>query len=234
MARLPRAAVVRVWFGILIAITCGRSFAGTIIKLQLGSDIPPELQYDGAVLSTVDDGIAATTGKQNTDIDFDDFLSGLSDVATVTASFTLNGLATNGSASVFGGTLVIQNFLGGTINLYDPSNSLLLSGTLGDSALSGTIGPPGTGAVFTATLSFVTGGSLAPLIDNDSLTMSINLTDVNDSAGFSVSGGNVLNPFTADAAVNLAADAVPEPAMLLLPALAAVGGRATRPKRRAR
>jgi PEP-CTERM motif len=221
---LRRARIVCV--GVAVAVCLGLSSsalqAGTIIKLSLGSDAPADIEFDGTTLSTVDDLIPATTGDQNTAIDYQDFLSGMSDVLLPIASFSLNGLNASGAASVFGGFLVIQDFTGGTFELYDPApgNSLLLSGSLANSTLTGPIGPPATGALFTTSFAMVTGGSLAPLIDTNTLTVSMNLSSINNGKGLSVTGHigpgptvYSLDPFRADASVNIAADpAVPEPA----------------------
>jgi hypothetical protein len=65
----------------------------------------------------------------------------------------------------------------------------------------------------------VSGGSLAPLIDADTLTLSMNLSSINNGAGLMVTpvGGPApytLDEFEADASVNIAAEPVPEPASL--------------------
>ena len=51
----------------------------------------------------------------------------------------------------------------------------------------------------------------------------MSFTDINGGAGFSVgaSAAPVLNPFTADTTLNIAAERIPEPTMA---ALAAIGG----------
>ena len=205
--------------------------AGTIIKLSLGGDNAADIEYDGTTLSTNSDGNAATTGDQNTAIEYSDFLSGNPDVPLSIASFTLDGLTTAGAPTVFGGALVIQNFAGGTMSLYDPLNTLLLSGTLASSALTGPIGPPSTGALFTTSFGTVTGGTLAPLILPNTLTLSMSLNDVNGGAGFSVSGAAApaLDPFTADATVSIGGE-IPEPtsAMLIGLGTLAVAAMATR------
>jgi hypothetical protein len=191
--------------------------AGTIIKLGLGGDPTPDIEFDGTILSTMDDGNGGSSGDQNTDITYLDFLSSFPDVPTSTASFSLNGLTTAGPASVFGGVLMIQNFTGGTFDLYDPANSLLLSGSMTTSALTGPIGPPATGALFTTSISSVTGGSLAPLIATGSLSLSMSLTNINNGAGFSVGAtAPLLTPFTADATLSIAADPIPEPTTLAM------------------
>jgi hypothetical protein len=191
--------------------------------LGLGSDTPPDIEFDGTTLSTIDDGDAGTTGDQNTNVDFLDFLTSFSNILTPTASYSLNGLTPAGPASVIAGVLVIQDFTGGTFELWDPANVLLLSGVLDDSTLAGPIGPPATGALFTTSFSMVTGGLLKPLIDMDSLSVSMSFTDINSGIGLTVGIGAapLLNPFTADATLNKAADqAIPEPGAMTLAAVA--------------
>jgi hypothetical protein len=110
--------------------------------------------------------------------------------------------------------LVIQPFSGGTFSLYDPANVLLLTGPLTSSALTGVIGPPGTGALFTTTLGNVTSGTLAPMIAPGSVSLSMNITNVNGGAGFSVPiPGGIVGSFVADSSVGISGN-VPEPATL--------------------
>jgi len=147
--------------------------------------------------------------SQNTDVEYTGFLEPIPDINTSVASFSLSNLARSGPANASIPGFVIQNFAGGTFNLYDPSNSLLLSGLLTTSSLQGTTGPPGTGAVFTTNIASVTGGSLAAFIVPTSLALSMNLTNVNGGAGFSVGDGVLLNPFVADSVVNISGDPTP-------------------------
>jgi len=201
----------------LICFATSFAQAGTIIKLNLGG-VGPDVGMNAlGILSTVDDGIAGTTGDQNTAVEFTDFLDAFPDISPSVASFTLGNVTAVGPASVFG-ALVVQNFVGGQFSLYDPANILLLQGLLTNSALTGTIGPPGTGALFTTTLGDVTGGTLAPFISPGSLSLSMNMTNVNGGGGFTAVAG-VLAPFLADASVNLAANAIPEPTSLTLVAI---------------
>jgi hypothetical protein len=194
--------------------------AGTIIKLNLGGDSAADIVFDGTQLSIVDDGNGATTGNQDTNVEFLDFLSGETDiVGAPPASFSMSGLAVDGFANVFNNVLVIQNFTGGTFNLFDDANALLLSGTLDDSTLTGPIGPPATGALFTTTFASVTGGSLASQIDSDTITLSMSLSAISGGTGFSVDMGGAapaLNPFTADATLSIAAEQIPEPTAAVL------------------
>ena len=206
---------------------CLSSFsnAATIIKLDLGSVGPDVRMTTAGVLSTVDDGDFLTTGHQNTDVEFTGFLDASNpDITTTNASFSLTNLQATGFPQVFG-SLVIQNFAGGTFNLYDPANTLLLSGPLTFSAMTGVLGPPGTGALFTTTLGTVTGGTLASSIQPGSISLSMNMTNVNGGSGFVVGAPSptfgLLQPFVADAFVNIAGE-VPEPASVVLVLVGAI------------
>jgi hypothetical protein len=186
------------------------------------------------VFSTIDQtGGPSPRGDQLTDIEYTGFLDFIPDVNSNIASFSLNGLNAVGPANVFG-SLVIQNFEGGVFSLYNqfsPFDDLLLQGPLANSALTGVIGAPGTGALFTTTFTSVTAGSLKPLITPGSVSLSMNMTNVNGGNGFSVAGrGPQLNEFLADASISISSDKTPEPATLSLVGLGtalaiAVGGR---------
>lgn len=223
--KLWKVIIASASYALLLAFSPG-SYAATIIKLNLDG-VSPDIAMNGAgTLGTVSDGNAATTGDQDTDVEYTSFLEPLPDILTSDASFSMAGLQTSGPAQLFG-SLVVQNFSGGAISLYDPANNLLLSGTLNNSALSGVVGPPGTGGLFTTSIASVTGGSLQPYILQDTLSLSINLTDVNGGAGFGVRG-ETLVAFTADAFVNIGGEPdpngnIPEPASAVLLALAASG-----------
>src|SRR4051812_21734313 len=208
---------------LFLLVICGASAieASTIIKLNLG-DVSPDISMNAlGVLGTVDDGDAVTTGNQNTDIEYTGFLEPLADINLASASFTLSGLQSSGPVQQLG-SFAIQNFSGGQISLYDSSNTLLLTGLLSGSILNGVIGPPGTAALFTTGLGSVTAGSLKPFIADNSLSLSMSLTNLNDGAGLSVSDG-LLGALTADATLAIAADSsgisAPEPSSLILVAL---------------
>lgn len=210
----------------LLLAFASASYAGTIIKLNLGGVSPDIAMNGGGTLGTVSDGNGATTGDQDTAVEYTSFLDPISDINTTTASFSLAGLQANGLPQTFG-SLVLQNFAGGTLSLYDPSNALLLSGSLGNSTLSGVIGPPGTGGLFTTTVATVTGGTLQPYILPNTLTLSMNLTDVNGGTGLVVRG-ETLVAFTADAFVNISGEpdpsgGLPEPTSVVLTLMAAAG-----------
>jgi hypothetical protein len=213
-----------------VAVFSAPCHAGTIIKLSLGGDAGPDIEFTGGiggVLSTADDSaVPATTGDQNTAVEFLEFLEPLTtDILTPTASFSLDGLVAVDPATVIAGVVVFQSSTGGTLELYDAANVLLLSGTLGDSSLSGTLGPPGAGGLFTTTFAVVTGGTLSPYIEANSLSLSVSLSDINDGAGLSVAplppplppppppgfAFGILRPFTGHATVEIAGEFVPEP-----------------------
>ena len=196
--------------------------AGTILKLDLGG-LGPDIAMSGGVVSTVNDGDAATTGDQDTAIQFTDFLEPIPDITTHTASFTLSGMTASGPVNLIG-SLAIQNFTGGQISIFDPSNNTLLTANLGNSVLTGTIGSPSTASIFNTTLSSPTGGSLASLIAPGSLSLSFSLSNVNGGTGLSVSD-SILQPFIGDSSVLIAGNAInaPEPATLALLAFGAVG-----------
>jgi len=208
---------------LVMGFAASTASAATIIKLNLG-DVGPDIAMNGGVLGTSNDGIAATTGNQNTAITYVGPLSGLTSITTNTASFTLANVTPVGAA-VQVGTTAIQSFTGGTFSLYDPNNTLLLSGLVGNSTLTGVVGPPGTGALFSTTLTTPTGGTLASLIAPGSVALSISLSNVNGGAGFSISpvgGPGTLQNFVADATVQIDGNPVPEPASLSVLGLGAV------------
>ncbi len=203
-----------------IAIFTSAAQAGTILKLNPGT-AASNIEFNAGVLSTVDDLNAGTTGEQNTSVDFQGFLNGIPDIAPLNASVTLNGVSKVGSATVFPFGLMMQNFSGGNVSIYDASNTLLLSGSLNASTLAGAVGPPGTNVLFTTTFNLVTGGTLAPQIGPGSVALKMNITEVNGGAGLIVTtDGSVLNPFTAEALLTITGEQpIPEPATALLAAV---------------
>lgn len=216
-----RGVIRTLAIGAVIGIFATPSQAGTILKLN-PSTVASNIKLNAAgVLSTVDDLNSGTTGEQNTAVDFQGFLSAIPDIPPLTASVTLNGISRVGSATVFPFGLMMQNFSGGTVSIYDASNTLLLSGSLNASTLAGAVGPPGTDALFTTTFNLITGGTLAPQIGPGSVALKMNITEVNGGAGFTVTtDGSILNPFTAEALLTLTGEQpVPEPATALLVAV---------------
>jgi len=211
------------------------------ITMLTFSNAAPNMAYafNGSAyeLSTVDDGNAATTGDRNAAVDYLDFLAPIfPDIPGFDASFSMDGLVPTGPATNFGGSLMVQNLSGGSFGFYSPANVLLLGGTMGNSALSGAIGPTGAGSLFIASVTNVTGGTLQPYILTNTLTLSMNITAVNGGSGFSlVPVTNVLNPFTMNAIVKFSAGSsgIPEPAAALLLAMGgALGAAAVRRRRK--
>jgi hypothetical protein len=205
-----------------LAFTFNASYASTIIKLNLGGVGPdiglgaPALLPPG-VLGTYNDGNGTTLGDQNTDVDFESFLNFIPDIGGNAGSFTLSGLNEVGPANVIIGNVIGQSFQGGLFQLYDAGNNLLLSGPLTTSAVTGTLGPPGTGGLFTTVLGAFNGGSLVPYLQQGTVSLSINLGNINGGAGFTIPGGQIA-PFLADATGSISADfsGIPEPASIML------------------
>jgi len=221
-----RIAFVSFAFCGLLGSSAANGANETILKLSLGSTGADLAMNAAGVLGTVSDGIAGTTGDQNTAIDYTGFLSGETDITTNTASFSVAGLQRTGAPNILGGTVIVQDFNGGTFDLYSPTNSLLLHGSLTESALTGVIGSTGTGSIFTTKVGNFTAGSLVSQLVPNSLNVSMALTNVNGGLGFVVSGAPfTLQPFTTDASVNISADKapIPEPASIMIALLGAVG-----------
>jgi len=201
----------------------------TVLKLSLGDTGPDIAMNAGGVIGTASDGNAGTTGDQNTAIEYTGFLDSLfADVTTNSASFSLAGLQRTGNPSIIGSAVIVQDFFGGTFSLYSPSNSLLLSGNLQDSTLTGVLGSTGTGSIFTTKVGTFTNGSLLPYLKADSLNVSFALTNVNNGFGFVVTGAPfVLQAFTADATASISADRgplfAPEPGSIAMALLGAAG-----------
>ncbi len=196
----------------------GATCAGTIIGLG-GGGLAVSIQYNGTTLST--------PGPQDSQVDFGGLLDWYPDIVSPPGSFTLDGVTRSGSATVFG-SLIIQQFTGGTFSLYDASHTLLLSGGLTNTALSGTAGLKDNG-LLTTSFSTTTGGTLAPYIDPTSLVLQMHLSNINSGAGLSTVAnpppvGNVLQPFTAGVMANINGNQIPEPKVgaLLLVLLALI------------
>lgn len=189
----------------------------TIIQTHLGGTGTgfQEIEYVGSALSTIDDGNAATTGDQDTDVVFDNYLAGIADIASG-ASFTLSGITASGLPSVVG-PIISQATTGGTFSLYDASNTLLLSGNLGDGIITGS-DTGSVGSAFTTTFGTFTGGTLLGLIpDVNSLFLSVVLSNIQTagSPGLDVVA-NLLQNFSANGQVSIDAEAkaAPEPMTL--------------------
>lgn len=201
--------------------------SAAVIKLSFSHDSRPDFAVAQSVLSTVDDSAADTAGDQNTEVSLLDVLEGLAVIQGDRASFTLDNVQLQGSPVVVVNT-VLQATKGGTFALYDESNGLLLSGTLGNGTLSGPLGSTATGGFLTTEFGSFTGGSLLTKLEESGLTrsaLSISMTDVSGGAGLQLAPDGTLQTFTADATANISAhEAVPEPQSyaLVYSALAAV------------
>ena len=197
----------------------------TVLKLSLGNTGPDLAMNAGGVLGTTSDGNAGTTGDQDTAIDYTAFLDSL--FADGTGSFSVAGLLRTGPPNIIGGAVIVQDFDGGSFDLYDTANSLLLHGDLTESTLTGVIGGIGTGSIFTTKVGNFTGGSLLPALVPNSLNVSMALINVNGGNGFVVSGSPfTLQAFTTDASVNISAEGglgIPEPASIAIALLGAMG-----------
>jgi hypothetical protein len=201
--------------------------AATIVEMSLG-DATTDIEYDNGTLHTVDDGNNTTLGEQDTGVLFLNFVDGYGPdiLSAPLGSLTLSGLTPtpagpNSALLIFQST-IIQTFTGGTLELWDENNVLLLSGNLGASALTGAVGNS-TGGLFQTSYGSITDGALKQYVDPNSFLMSMNFTSIK-----TIPGGqngltlaapapigdfvNVeLNPFRADATVDVEASPVPEP-----------------------
>lgn len=233
MKRTTRSILLSAAACALMSLPLANSQAATILKLDLGGVGPDIHQDGGGALGTISDSTPATTGDQNTNIEYTGFLDPLfADVTTGNASFTISGplIANPSPNTILPGSpqTLIQGYaaLGNlpTFSLYAPDNTLLLTGPTGSAALVGTLGPPGTGGVFFTQLQTVTGGTLAPYLGSHSVSLSISLSNVNGGNGFSLFPPEAidLNPWVADGFVTISADAIPEPTSIVLLALGAM------------
>jgi len=217
----------RSFFGLLavplLGVLVSSASAETIIKIGLGSAgfDGNDVDLTGNVFSTMDDGDSATLGDQNTNVNFVGFLSGRADIPADVASFTIADVAISGTATILGNVLV-QPTNGGSISLWDASNTLLLSASVGGGAIVGSLGSAATGSFANLTVGNFTGGTLAPLLTPNSFSISLAMTDVNGGAGLGQSGGDLLD-FTAGATANISALQVPEPTSMVLCGLSALG-----------
>ncbi|MEZ6120914.1 MAG: PEP-CTERM sorting domain-containing protein [Pirellulaceae bacterium] len=207
---------------VVVALVAAQSYAGTIMKLGFSTDSLADIELVDGKLSTVDDLFAATVGDQNSEVTFLGVLSGAAAIEGDRASFTLSEVLLDGTPINMGNT-VIQGTSGGTFAVYDGSNELMLSGTLGDGVLSGPIGGTATGGYLTTEFGVFTDGYLLDILDEENLlksSLSISLTDVNDGAGFATDANGALAEFSADATANVGAQLsvpdVPEPSSLAM------------------
>lgn len=199
----------------LILVTSVSAQALTIVQVSLGGQGNgfQEIQYVGSALSTISDGNAATLGDQDTNVFFDGYLSGVADISSG-ASFSLSGILASGAPSI-AGVVVSQNTAGGTFNLYNSANTLLLSGTLGSGLLSGS-DTGSVGSMFTTSVGNFTAGSLLGLLPaQNSLFLTLALSNIQTagSPGLDVAFGIIQN-FSGNGQVSIDSEvgaAVPEP-----------------------
>jgi hypothetical protein len=241
MVRGCIAVVVFAWIG-LAACDAPSVRAAPIMKLNLGGDGADDVAFEYGQFSTIDDGIDSTTGQQNTAIEFMDFLDPFADITGSQASFSLSGLTPTGDSTTFSGWLVEQDFVAGSMSIFAPDNTLLLSADVSISAVTGPLGAPGLQGLFLG-LADVTGGMMAPYLDADSLSIRMKLPSINSGGGFSVSPPPglpapdqhlaPLNSFSAGATVEIRGEPIPEPSALAVWAVGAAFVACRRRKTRA-
>lgn len=201
---------------VFIGGMASRGHAASVLKLSLGASESGNMQFANGVFSMLGDDQANTPGDHNVSIDF-----------VIGGGPASQAIAPGGSASVSlagmtalvpptnNGSFVVQAFGSGSLAIYDLDNALLLSGNLSKSGIQGALGPGDKQALF---LGFgkVTGGSLAPFLDPDSLQLRIKFPKI--SGGFSVSSppDPLLNPFTTwTSSIEIMATQIPEPTIAL-------------------
>jgi hypothetical protein len=218
MFRRPLAAIVGLSL-VSLLVSPVDAVAETVIKFELaGMSTGPDMQFNAGTLSTIDDGVASTFGDQNTNVSYQGFLEGLTDIAAG-ASMTISGVDKVGDASDVNG-IVSQVTSGGTFFLYDQSDFLLLSGGFAGGVVVGSVSDS-AGSFFTTSPLMYTGGSLLDFVIPKSGKISLSFTDVRTggSPGMVVTNGNLAD-FTSVATGSLEATAVPEPSVL---GMAAIG-----------
>jgi hypothetical protein len=214
MLRTFRAAIRVIAVVAIFGVFASAAAAGTIMRLSPGESAS-HIKFESNVLTTASDGNATTTGEHNTAVQFQGILEDVQDIPLPNASVTISGITRVGLATVFPNQLMMQNFTGGTVSLYDESNTLLLSGSLKASTLAGSLGATGANdGLFTTSFNVVTGGTLRGRLRPDSITLKMNIRDINEGAGLSAPG-RVLEPFTGDALLTITGE-VPEPGTFLL------------------
>lgn len=206
---------------LLCALWPSSAQAGTLMKLNLDGSAGPSFAFESGEFSVIDDGDQDTLGSRNATIDATVGAGSLSAFgSSPNTSFTISGIQANSPSTTFSGSLMVQNFADGSFAVYGSDQSLLLSADLTLSAITGSLTPSDTEALFLA-FGTITGGSLAQGFDPDSFGLKIKLPEV--QGGFSVSPMpqvpapplhiGTLGEFTASAySIEVLAEPIPEPA----------------------
>lgn len=208
------------------ATTTTSASAATVIKFDLGQSNPPaDVRFDGSSLATIDDLGGSTAGDQDTGLVFLGPLAGQLPNVNSGASLTLQGIASDGAATLLGST-VLQTTSGGQLSIYDANNTLLLSGAIDGGLITGDTASP-TGSFLSTSPIRWTGGSLTGPMGDGSLSLSFDDVMSSGGAGMAVSGDGALASFSAIATGQVGTSgvtAVPEPSTLAGIAIALLGG----------
>jgi hypothetical protein len=208
-------------FVALCAVAGGMPSAGygeLVMKLSMSASPTGNMQFSSGTLAMLPDGQASTTGDRDMSIAYMiDVGQSFSSLAAIDdGSVTLGGM-TASSPPVSNEALkfMVQAFSSGNIAVYGADDTLLLSGDLSTSGLQGALGTLNPQALFVG-FGQVTGGSLAPFLDPNSLQLRIKYPQI--SGGFSISPppNEQLGSFTTwTANVDLMAVVIPEPSLAL-------------------
>ncbi|MEM9827057.1 MAG: PEP-CTERM sorting domain-containing protein [Planctomycetota bacterium] len=184
----------------------------TVLRFDFASSSTlRDVSFDTGVFSTIGDAGATLGTGQFTALQFDGFLDPEFADIGVNAEVSISGLQVNGMAQTFG-TVIGQEFTGGTISVFDDMQTLLLSASLGDSTLFGST-VSGTAQLSNTSPVTFDGGTLLPFLDPNSGGLSVSMVNVRTGSlvGLRENAG-VLNNFSADASGQIEAAAViPEP-----------------------
>lgn len=175
--------------------------AATVMSLDLGADIDPDVQSNVQFFSTLPDGDwVPPTGEQSSRIEFLNFLDDIPDISTPFASANLI-LLPAGPFDFSNFPNVVQEFGSGVLSVYDASHTLLLEAQLPTTTLSGSISNPHA-VLSTNSFATITAGTLASRIKPNSLNVSMDLT---------IYGDGVAPYFLADATLDISAEPAVQP-----------------------
>jgi hypothetical protein len=166
------------------------------MKMSLAASATGNMQFAGGEFEMLPDNQAGTSGDRDMSIeeiiDLDQGFSSLS--AIDDGSLTLSGMSAI-APPFTNAAFMVPGFNGGIVEIYGGDNKLLLSAELSTSALQGALGTSDPQALFLA-FGEVTGGSLAPRLDPDSLQLRVKYPQI--SGGFTISPAPIpqLAPFT--------------------------------------